>query len=99
VAQDATHLEMGIFLQQGLIDHISFVHFFRPNWRRSPRSTLALAFGQNGRLMHGLHQRVIRMTLNAIIGGGGKDRGNVKHCNQRSKEMKQELWSAFHNTS
>ena len=39
------------------------------------------------------------MTLNAIIGGGGKDRGNVKHCNQRSKEMKQELWSAFHNTS
>jgi hypothetical protein len=99
MAQDAARLEMGIFVQQGLIDHISFVHFFRPNWRRSTRSPLALTFGQNGRLVKGLHQRIIRMALNAFIGGSGKDRSAIKRKNPHGKEGKKECSSVFHNAS
>jgi len=99
MAHNAARLEMGIFVQQGLIDHISFVHFFRPNWRRSTRSPLTLAFGQNGRLVQGFHQHVIRVALNAFIGGGGKDRSAVKRKHRHGKESKKEYSSVFHNTS
>jgi hypothetical protein len=39
------------------------------------------------------------MALNAFIGGGGKDRGSVKRCDQNGKESQQECSSVFHNTS
>jgi hypothetical protein len=49
--------------------------------------------------VQGFHQRVIRVALNAFIGGGGKDRGAVKRKDRHGKESKKEYSSAFHNTS
>jgi len=49
--------------------------------------------------VQGFHQHVIRVALNAFIGGGGKDRSAVKRKHRHGKESKKEYSSVFHNTS
>jgi hypothetical protein len=67
MAQAASHFEMRIILQEFLIDNISQVHFFRPNWRRGACSPLARVFGQLRRFMHRLHQGFIGVTGHATV--------------------------------
>jgi hypothetical protein len=72
MAQDAAHLQMRIFIQKLLINDISFIHVFRPNWRRRPGSPFAFACGHGWWFMQGLHQRIAGMAHDAAVRVSGK---------------------------
>jgi hypothetical protein len=83
MTQDAPHLEMRIFIQKLFINHISFIHFFRPDRGRSTRSPFPLARRQWRRLVHRFHQGIICMAHNTTIRDGSKAYAAKKQNDQK----------------